>query len=82
MTTALIVYDQSEEISFYVTEDPDLIKAAKELCGKYCNSVDTTEEEDGEIVALVNALAEDECEIEIPHTGDVINEVYHIGFIG
>lgn len=82
MTTALIVYDQDTAISFFVTENPERIAAARKFNGKYVNESTTSEAEDQELCNLIQLLEEDDCEVAMPHTGDIINEVYHIGFLG
>jgi hypothetical protein len=82
MTTALIVYDQEDGITFFVTENLERIASAKKFNGKYVNEAEQSEADDDELMTFIELLTEDECSVELPHTGDMINEVYHIGFLG
>ena len=82
MTTALIVLDQEDSITFFVTENPERIATANKFNGKYVNEADMSDADDEELVGFIEDLHEDECSVDMPHKGDVINEVYHIGFLG
>ena len=79
MTTALIVYDEEDGTTFYVTENPERIAIAAKFCGKFIGEVGMSEEDDEELSSLITDLNDDACAVSVPHKGDLINEVYWVG---